>query len=298
MTNQPLFSVLIANYNNGKYLMDAIESVRQQTYTNWEIILVDDCSTDNSHELYKELEQDERIHIFLNDQNHGCGYTKRRCAELANGEICGFLDPDDALTENALEVMVGEHRKHPETSLVHSDHYDCDEELNVKNTYHGEQIPDNESFLKLQHGVSHFATYKREMYTKTIGINPLMTCAVDHDLYYLLEEVGKLVYTPHTLYYYRMGTGLNVSLGENIYKALAWDTIAQYNAAMRRKWDIDKEFCPIAASNIKDFTEMISYEKVCQKELSIRKSKTYRIGRVLTKPFKWIGKSNKLMISL
>ena len=91
MTNQPLFSVLIANYNNGKYLMDAIESVRQQTYTNWEIILVDDCSTDNSHELYKELEQDERIHIFLNDQNHGCGYTKRRCAELANGEICGFL---------------------------------------------------------------------------------------------------------------------------------------------------------------------------------------------------------------
>ena len=56
MTNQPLFSVLIANYNNGKYLMDAIESVRRQTYTNWEIILVDDGSTDNSHELYKELE--------------------------------------------------------------------------------------------------------------------------------------------------------------------------------------------------------------------------------------------------
>ena len=46
---QPLFSVLIANYNNGKYLMDAIESVRQQTYTNWEIILVDDSSTDNAH---------------------------------------------------------------------------------------------------------------------------------------------------------------------------------------------------------------------------------------------------------
>ena len=62
---------------------------------------MDDSSTDNSHELYKELEKDERIHVFLNDQNHGCGYTKRRCAELANGEICGFLDPDDALTDNA-----------------------------------------------------------------------------------------------------------------------------------------------------------------------------------------------------
>ena len=52
MTNQPLFSVLIANYNNGKYLMDAIESVRKQTYTNWEIILVDGASTYDSHELY------------------------------------------------------------------------------------------------------------------------------------------------------------------------------------------------------------------------------------------------------
>lgn len=87
-TNQPLFSVLIANYNNGKYLMEAIESVRQQTYTNWEIILVDDASTDNSKELYKELEKDERIHIYLNEQNIGCGYTKRRCAELATG---GYL---------------------------------------------------------------------------------------------------------------------------------------------------------------------------------------------------------------
>ena len=98
MNDNPLFSVLIANYNNGKYLMDAIKSVYEQTYTHWEIILVDDASTDNSHELYKELEKDERIRIFYNDENHGCGYTKRRCAELANGELCGFLDPDDAYT--------------------------------------------------------------------------------------------------------------------------------------------------------------------------------------------------------
>ncbi|MBO5404684.1 MAG: glycosyltransferase family 2 protein [Paludibacteraceae bacterium] len=87
MKNSLSFSILIANYNNGKYLMDAIESVRQQTYTNWEIILVDDCSTDNSHELYKEFEKDERIHIFLNNQNRGCGYTKNRCVAEAQGEI-------------------------------------------------------------------------------------------------------------------------------------------------------------------------------------------------------------------
>lgn len=105
LNKTPLFSVLIANYNNGKYLMDAIDSVWRQTYTHWEIILVDDASTDNSKELYKELEKDNRIHIYYNEENRGCGYTKRRCADLANGELCGFLDPDDALTDDALEKL-------------------------------------------------------------------------------------------------------------------------------------------------------------------------------------------------
>lgn len=96
--DQPLFSVLIANYNNGKYLVESIESVRQQTYANWEIILVDDASTDNSPELYKELEKDKRIHIYLNEQNMGYGYTKCRCAELATGGgISVIKDSDDRM---------------------------------------------------------------------------------------------------------------------------------------------------------------------------------------------------------
>ena len=164
MTNQPLFSVLIANYNNGKYLMDAIESVRKQTYTNWEIILVDDASTDNSHDLYKELEKDERIHIYCNEQNQGCGYTKRRCAELANGELCGFLDPDDALTENALEAMVVAHKKHQDASMVYSRYYVCDANLNVQSISEHQHIIKT-SFLEEQHGaISVFVAFKIDKY--------------------------------------------------------------------------------------------------------------------------------------
>ena len=106
-------SIIIPVYNAEKYICALLAPILSTNY-DLEVICVDDGSTDNSHELYKELEQDERIHIYLNDQNRGCGYTKRRCAELANGEICGFLDPDDALTENALEVMVEEHGKREE----------------------------------------------------------------------------------------------------------------------------------------------------------------------------------------
>ena len=103
--NSALFSVLIANYNNGQYLQDAIDSILCQTYTDWEVVIVDDGSTDNSKEIYRQYEQNSRFHIVYNEQNRGCGYTKWRCVEEAHGEICGFLDPDDVLMSDALEKM-------------------------------------------------------------------------------------------------------------------------------------------------------------------------------------------------
>ena len=132
MTKAPLFSVLIAQYNNGQYLQEAIDSVKAQTYTNWEIILVDDDSTDNSKELYWYYKNDERIKISYNDKNCGCGFTKRRCAELATGELCGFLDADDALLPDALEAHVEAHSNTPDVALVFSRFYECNTELQIQ----------------------------------------------------------------------------------------------------------------------------------------------------------------------
>lgn len=288
MTNQPLFSVLIANYNNGKYLMDAIESVRQQTYTNWEIILVDDGSTDNSHELYKELEQDERIHIFLNDQNHGCGYTKRRCAELANGEICGFLDPDDALLSEALEVMVGTHGKHPAASMIYSSQIIADKDLENQYEVKGKAIPKDKSYLEvISGGPTQFTSFKTQSYNKTNGIDPKFKRAVDQDLYFKLEEVGELVYVDKPLYIYRQGTNNNISLGKNnSRKALCWDLLAMVDACSRRKMSIDK----YAFDHVLREMDVIADQAAYEKELEIRNSKTYKMGAFILKPFKRIFK--------
>ena len=128
MDQQPLFSVLIANFNNGRFIRDCIGSVLEQTHTCWEVIFVDDGSTDNSLEVITGFaEKDDRIKVFRNKENTGCGYTKRKCAELATGEICGFLDPDDALVENAIELSVKEHLENPNASLVYSLCYQTDE---------------------------------------------------------------------------------------------------------------------------------------------------------------------------
>lgn len=291
--NQPLFSVLIANYNNGKYLMDAIESVRQQTYTNWEIILVDDSSTDNSHELYKELEQDERIHIFLNDQNHGCGYTKRRCAELANGEICGFLDPDDTLTPEAIKKEVYAHVKYPDVSMVFSQRYITDEQLNPIRT-----TPSRETTLPIEIQnyfdagiVSHFVSFKKELYDKTDGISANQQKSVDMDLYFKLEEVGNFYFIPEPLYYYRLGTGNNISYGkDNELWALCWEYIALISACKRRNVDLGEVACTTMQKRMKTMVELSAKQAAYDKELEIRSSKTYRVGYMILKPIKELKK--------
>ena len=272
------FSILIANYNNGRYLMDAINSVRCQTYQNWEIIIVDDGSTDNSLDIYKELKADERIRIFFNDHNMGCGYTKRQCAKHANGDICGFLDPDDCLVEDALQIMVAEHEKHPDASLINSTYYETDERLNViLVSSYGCPIPLGQSFLTYRKGISHFTTFKKKCYEQTEGIDPMMLRAVDHDLYYKLEEVGKVCYVDKPLYYYRQNTTGNISLGEeNMLKAHAWDIYAMVNACKRRGLPIEE--------NALKYVDIFVKSGINMGEDKVRRSMSFSLGHTLLHP--------------
>ena len=129
MNDSPLFSIMIANHNDGKYIQEALASVEKQTYKNYEVVIVDDGSDDDSNNILKELESKSNYRVYYNDKNYGCGYTKRKCVELAKGELCGFLDADDALTNEALEVMVEKHLKHPDASLIYSRYHYCDKDL-------------------------------------------------------------------------------------------------------------------------------------------------------------------------
>ncbi|RDV14867.1 glycosyltransferase [Pontibacter diazotrophicus] len=235
-----LFSVLIANYNNGKYLLEAVESVRQQTYLNWEIIIVDDASTDESSIIYEQIREDSRISIAYNTENKGCGYTKRRCIELAKGDLCGFLDPDDALHPQAIEEMVKKHISMPESSLVYSTHIICDENLrpvlspSSSNIYNSTAIPEKQSHLTSKEGnISHFASFKKMIYLRTSGIDSQLKRAVDQDLYYKLEEQGDVLYIDKILYYYRHHSN-SISLNENSLKAQYWNLVAVTNAYERR----------------------------------------------------------------
>ena len=243
MTNTPLFSILIANFNNGKFFKDCYDSIIAQSYQNWEAIIVDDCSTDNSVQLIRQLiGEDKRFKLYHNEENKGCGFTKRRCVELASGEICGFLDPDDIITENALEVTVSVHINNPETSLVYSDFAFCDEKLTEKSVRNQKQI-DNEDkdFFNLTGVISHFTAFKKSYYSKTDGINSFLKRAVDQDLYLKLYEQGKVLHINKKLYKYRIHND-GISTNANAAKAHFWHWVVIIDAAKRRGVNVEELF--------------------------------------------------------
>ena len=99
--NHALVSIIMPIYNASKYLNETIESVIAQTYTNWELILVDDCSTDNSIELIKRF-ADDRIKLMENQTNSGAAVSRNRAIEKANGKYIAFLDSDDLWSKDKL----------------------------------------------------------------------------------------------------------------------------------------------------------------------------------------------------
>ncbi len=287
MQSQPLFSVLIANYNNGKYLMDAIESVRQQTYTNWEIILVDDASTDNSRELYKELEKDERIHIYYNDKNHGCAYTKHMCATKANGVYCGYLDPDDELLSNALYDSVSSLSKSNDNVLSFSRFYMCDAQMNIVNEARKLDLNGLSYLERGDYSPEHFAVFRRSAYEQTGGLDTSLKAAVDQDLYFRLEEQGKIVVIDKLTYKYRNSP---TSLSSRKFWCDYWNIILRHQTCIRRGLPVDD----ISFNDFQNIILASANEEVkaaiLDKENEIRSSRAYRLGKMLLKPFKWLRK--------
>ncbi|WP_104494922.1 glycosyltransferase [Acinetobacter indicus] len=103
----PLVTVYIPTYNRVDLLKRAVESVRNQTYSNLEIIIVDDCSTDNTHAYLKEISGlDQRIRYFIKEKNSGACVSRNIAIENALGEYITGLDDDDYFLENRIEDFI------------------------------------------------------------------------------------------------------------------------------------------------------------------------------------------------
>lgn len=103
----PKLSIIVPVYNSSKYLYKCINSLLNQTLSDMEIILIDDCSTDNSLYIidnYKKL-YPNKIKVLVNNENKGTGYSRNKGLFIATGEYIGFIDSDDYIEHDMYEKM-------------------------------------------------------------------------------------------------------------------------------------------------------------------------------------------------
>jgi glycosyltransferase involved in cell wall biosynthesis len=114
--NKPFVSIVIPNYNNAHFLGDVIQSALNQSYQNYEVIVVDDGSTDNSRDVVSNF--GERVR-YIWQENKGLGGARNTGILAAKGEYVGFLDADDQWDSNFLEIMVSLTKKYPDAAVFY-----------------------------------------------------------------------------------------------------------------------------------------------------------------------------------
>lgn len=117
-TTDPLISILMTVYNREKYISEAINSVLQSSYQNWELIIVDDRSIDRSLEIARQFEkEDERIKVYINEKNLGDYPNRMKAASYARGKYLKYLDSDDSIQPDGLEIMVNAMEQFPDAGV-------------------------------------------------------------------------------------------------------------------------------------------------------------------------------------
>lgn len=101
-----LVSIIVPVFNAEKFIIDTINTVKNQTYKNWELIFIDDCSIDNSVNIIKKYKRDKRIKLVLNKKNSGAAITRNKGIKEAKGRYICFLDADDLWDNKKLEKQV------------------------------------------------------------------------------------------------------------------------------------------------------------------------------------------------
>jgi glycosyltransferase involved in cell wall biosynthesis len=225
--DRPLVSVVIPCYNQAHFLGEAIESVLAQTYPHFEIVVVDDGSTDNTAAVVTGYPGVR----YFRQENQGLSAARNTGLRHTIGKRLVFLDADDRLMPCALEIGLACFRDHPECAFVygHSRFMTFDGSL-----FHWQPRPrvEGDYYLALLRGCPIFATgsvmYRREVFESVTGFNPSLSPAADYELYYRIARQFPIRCHNQTTVEYRKHGASMTRRGE---------LMLRYNlAALRAQW--------------------------------------------------------------
>jgi glycosyltransferase involved in cell wall biosynthesis len=209
---QPLVSVIMPVYNPGDYLVDAIESILNQTYQNFEFIIVDDASTDDSWKIIKSYtKKDKRIRSYKNPLNLGVSLTSNFAISKVRGNYIARMDSDDVSAPTRLQKQVAFLNRHPKTVLVGGQCTIIDQfghSIGSKNfPLSPHQVLMEMLFwaVPVQQG---FMMVNRTLLPQNfIWYSASKTSAEEIDLFFNLSQYGDFANLPYNLYYYRQIPG-------------------------------------------------------------------------------------------
>lgn len=122
-----IVSIITPSYNSSEYIGETIESILAQTYQDWELLITDDCSTDNSRDVIKSYaDKDPRIRLLCLDKNSGAGVARNKSIKEASGRFIAFCDSDDRWTPEKLEKQL-RFMQHNDCALSYTSYMTCDE---------------------------------------------------------------------------------------------------------------------------------------------------------------------------
>ena len=209
--SSPLVTVYIANHNYGLYLEQAIRSVLRQTLSDFELILVDDGSTDNSREIIEPYASNEKI-ITVFQHNKGLNVTNNIALRAARGRYIMRLDADDWLDEHALRILSDALERDPDVGLVFPDYYLVDQDGNILDLVRRDDL--NQVTLLDRPGHGACTMIRTQWLREAGGYDEAFRCQDGYDLW--LRFVGRYgvrnVNLP--LFYYRRH-GKNLTQDEN-----------------------------------------------------------------------------------
>lgn len=123
MANTPLASIIVPIYNVGPYLLQCLESIRSQTFTNFEAICIDDGSTDGSGDILDAIAQEDERFIVVHRENAGYGSAMNEGIARARGPYIGIVEPDDYIEPSMLEVLIDAAERHNEPDIVKASYW-------------------------------------------------------------------------------------------------------------------------------------------------------------------------------
>lgn len=219
-------SIIIISYNRERYLRAAIESVLGQSYRNFELLIWDDGSWDNSVEIGRSYEEkDSRVRV-ISSSHQGIAIARKKTAELARGKYIGWVDSDDFIDCKTLEKTVAVLEANPNVGLVYTDYLLADEDSKILGYSKRSKIPYSADRLLADFMTFHFRLIRREVYEKVGGVDENSGVAEDYDLCLRLSEVTEIQHLPEALYYYRQHSASissqhKLSLSLDSYKAVS-----------------------------------------------------------------------------